>query len=169
MILYACWVNRLRNCGGRIENDQRKKKDRSNWSIHWGNDNFNFVLTMVFQWRWEKKVEGRGHGGGWVWQIRNASGMMLFFALPLLFFFPPSFPSCLSLSSLSFISIKDYYYYFCVCVFFAISWAASAAYGGSQARGLIGAVAAGPCQSHKNVGSELHLQPTPKLTAMPDP
>jgi len=32
-----------------------------------------------------------------------------------------------------------------------------AAYGGSQARGLIGAVAAGLCQSHSNSGSELHL------------
>ena len=43
------------------------------------------------------------------------------------------------------------------------------AYGDSQARGLIGAVAAGLCQSHSNVGSELRLQPIPQLTAMPDP
>ena len=56
----------------------------------------------------------------------------------------------------------------CVCVF-AISWAALAAYGGSQARGLIGAVSAGLRQSHSNVGSEPRLQPTPQLTAMPDP
>ena len=48
---------------------------------------------------------------------------------------------------------------------FAISWA----YGGSQARGLIGAVAAGLRQSHSNVGSEPRLQPTPQLTATPDP
>ena len=51
---------------------------------------------------------------------------------------------------------------------FAISWAAPAAYGGSQARGRIGAVATGLCQSHSNVGSELHLQRTPQLTATPD-
>ena len=44
--------------------------------------------------------------------------------------------------------------------------AAPIAYGGSQARGLIGAVVAGLCHSH---GSELHLQPKPQLTAMPDP
>ena len=43
------------------------------------------------------------------------------------------------------------------------------AYEGSHARGLIGAVAAGLCQRHSNVGSEPHLQPTPQLTAMPDP
>ena len=49
--------------------------------------------------------------------------------------------------------------------FFAISWATPAAYGGSQARGLIGAVAAGLHQSHSNAGSEPHLQPTPQLTA----
>ena len=52
--------------------------------------------------------------------------------------------------------------------FFAFSRAASVAYGGSQARGLIGAVAAGLHQSHNNAGSELRLQPTPQLTATPD-
>ena len=52
---------------------------------------------------------------------------------------------------------------------FVISWAAPAAYGGSQARGLIGAVASGLHQSHSNAGSELHLQPTPQLMAMLDP
>ena len=41
--------------------------------------------------------------------------------------------------------------------------------GGSQARGLIGAVATGLRQSHSNAGSEPHLQPTPQLTAMMDP
>ena len=43
------------------------------------------------------------------------------------------------------------------------------AYGGSQARDLIGAVAAGPCQSHSNMGSEPLLQPTPQLMVTPDP
>ena len=42
------------------------------------------------------------------------------------------------------------------------------AYGGSQARGRIGAVATGLRQSHSNVGSEPRLQPTPQLTATPD-
>ena len=56
--------------------------------------------------------------------------------------------------------------YFCL---FAISWAAPAAYGGSQARGRIGAVATGLHQSHSNAGSEPRLQPTPQLTATPDP
>ena len=41
--------------------------------------------------------------------------------------------------------------------------------GGSQARGLIGAVAASLRQSHSNSGSEPRLQPTPELTATPDP
>ena len=56
--------------------------------------------------------------------------------------------------------------FFCL---FAFSRAASAAHGGSQARGLIGAVAATLHQSHSNSGSELSLRPTPQLTAMPDP
>ena len=56
--------------------------------------------------------------------------------------------------------------FFCL---FAISWAAPAAYGGSQARGRIRATAAGLRHSHSNTGSEPHLHPTPQLTAMPDP
>ena len=43
------------------------------------------------------------------------------------------------------------------------------AYGCSQARGPIGAVAADLHHSHSNARSELRLQPTPQLTAMPDP
>ena len=54
-------------------------------------------------------------------------------------------------------------------LFFVFSRAAPEAYGGSQARGLIGAVAAGQCQGHNNVGSEPRLRPTPQLTAMLDP
>ena len=38
------------------------------------------------------------------------------------------------------------------------------AYGGSQARGPIEAVAAGLHHGHSNAGSEPHLQPTPQLT-----
>jgi len=41
--------------------------------------------------------------------------------------------------------------------FLVFSRAAPAAYGGSQARGLIGAVAAGLRQSHSNTGSKLRL------------
>ena len=52
---------------------------------------------------------------------------------------------------------------------FAFSRAAPAAYGDSQGRGLIGALASGLCQSHRNTRSEPRLQPTPQLTATPDP
>ena len=59
-----------------------------------------------------------------------------------------------------------------VCLFlfflFAFSRATPAAYGGSQTRGLIGAVATGLDHSHSNAGSEPCLQPTPQLMAMPD-
>ena len=55
--------------------------------------------------------------------------------------------------------------FFCL---FAISWAALTAYGGSQARGRIGAIAASLRQSHSNAGSEPGLRPTPQLTATPD-
>ena len=43
------------------------------------------------------------------------------------------------------------------------------AYGDSQARGQIGAVAAGLHHSYSNEGSKSHQQTTPQLMAMPDP
>ena len=52
---------------------------------------------------------------------------------------------------------------------FAFSGAAPKAYGGSQARGVIGAVDFSLRQSHSNAGSEPRLQPIPQLTATPDP
>ena len=48
---------------------------------------------------------------------------------------------------------------------FDISWAAPAASGGSQARGLIRAIAASLCYSHSDARSKPRLQPTPQLTA----
>ena len=52
---------------------------------------------------------------------------------------------------------------------FLLFRAVPSAYGSTQARGPIGAAAVGLCHSCCNVGSELHLQPTPQLTAMSDP
>ena len=70
-------------------------------------------------------------------------------------------------------SLQSFVFSVClfVCLFclFAISWAAPMAYGGSQARGRIGAIAASLRQSHSNVGSEPCLRPTPQLTATLDP
>ena len=57
------------------------------------------------------------------------------------------------------------FYFFCLMLFRA----ALVAYGGSQARGLIGAVATSLPQSHSNAGSKPRLQPTPVLTAILDP
>ena len=53
---------------------------------------------------------------------------------------------------------------FFVCFFRA----APAAYGGSQAKGQIRAVAAGLHHSHSNADSKPCLQPTPQLKATPD-
>ena len=55
---------------------------------------------------------------------------------------------------------------FCLFVFVFLSFrAVLMACGGSQARGLIGATAAGLRQSHSNANTP----PTPQLTATPDP
>jgi len=53
--------------------------------------------------------------------------------------------------------------------FFSFSRAVSAAYGGSQARGQIGAIGTGLHHSQSNMSSEPHLQPTPQLMATLDP
>ena len=53
----------------------------------------------------------------------------------------------------------------CVCVFLS---AVPTAHGSFQARGWIRAPFAGLYHSHINARSELHLRPTPQLTAMPD-
>ena len=51
----------------------------------------------------------------------------------------------------------------------ARSRTASVAYVGSQAKGPIGATAAGLHHRHSNARSEPRLRPTPQLTAMLDP
>ena len=56
---------------------------------------------------------------------------------------------------------------FCLSVF--LFRATPAAYGSSQARGPIGATAAGLSHIHSNAESEPHLRPTPQLMAMPNP
>ena len=53
--------------------------------------------------------------------------------------------------------------------FFGLFSATPVAYGDSQARGQIRAVAAGLYHSHSNMGCEPHLQLTLQLTAMSHP
>ena len=62
-----------------------------------------------------------------------------------------------------------YGFYSFFLFFFCIFRAELMAHGGSQARGLIAAVATGLHHSHSNAGSDQCLQPTPQLTATPDP
>ena len=68
-----------------------------------------------------------------------------------------------------FVARAVFFLIFLLFCLFAFSRAAPMAYGGSQARGLIGAAAASLHQSHSNSGSEPRLQPTPQVTATPDP
>ena len=63
----------------------------------------------------------------------------------------------------------EIYIVFLLSFFFVFSRFAPMAYGGSQARDPIGAVAASLHHSHSNLGSEPHLLPTPQLKATLDP
>ena len=56
-------------------------------------------------------------------------------------------------------------YLFIYCLFRAMPMA----YGGSQARGQIGAIADSLRQNHSHVRPEPRLRPAPQLTATPDP
>ena len=64
------------------------------------------------------------------------------------------------------VGLLDLFFFF---FFFLLFRATLMAYGGSQAWGWIGAIVAGLCHGHRNAESKPHLQPTPQLTAMPDP
>ena len=61
------------------------------------------------------------------------------------------------------VSLKPFFFFFCLFAF------SRAAHGGSQARGLIWAVAASLRQSHSNAGSKSRLRPTPQLRETLDP
>ena len=63
-------------------------------------------------------------------------------------------------------TIRSFAFFFFV---FCLFRAAPMTYGGSQARGSNRAIAASIHHSHSNATSELRLQPTPQLMAMPDP
>ena len=65
----------------------------------------------------------------------------------------------------TYIYIHTHYYIYIYSLFRATL----ATYGGSQARGRIGATAASLHHSHSNAGSKPHVQPTPQLMATPDP
>ena len=56
-----------------------------------------------------------------------------------------------------------------IIIIFVFSRATSAAHGGSQPRGLIGAIAAGLHHSHSNTRSEPRLWPALQLMATLDP
>ena len=64
---------------------------------------------------------------------------------------------------------KYYETHFCVLFFFFNFRAALVAYGSSQARGQIGAVASSLCHSHSKAGSERRLRPTPRQCQIPNP
>ena len=62
-------------------------------------------------------------------------------------------------------NVSFFFFFLVLCPFTATP----VAYGGSQARGLIGATAAGLHESHSNARSKPHEQPTPQLPATLDP
>ena len=71
-------------------------------------------------------------------------------------------------SNLSCSKLDSFFFFSFFFSFFCIFRAAPAAYGASQARGWIRAVAAGLHHSHSNAGSKPHLRPIQQLTAKPD-
>ena len=66
-------------------------------------------------------------------------------------------------------NLSQLFLFFFFFFVFCLLGAAPTAHGSSQARGCIGAVAAGLHHSHSNAGSEPHLRPAPQLKEMLDP
>ena len=75
-----------------------------------------------------------------------------------------SFWTCLSFYLKEAQSDHGFFFFFVFCLFRA----APTAYGGSHARGLMGATAASLRHSHSNARSKLHLRPTPQFMATTD-
>ena len=65
------------------------------------------------------------------------------------------------------LAVFFFFFFFLFFLPFYLFRVAPMAYGSSQARGWIGATDASLHHSHSNIGSKLHLQPTPQLMAMP--
>ena len=107
---------------------------------------FIFAFISVALGYWPKKI--------FVWlMLENASPM----------FSSRSFMvSCLMFKSLSHLE----YLFIYLFVYFRTM---GVAYGSSQARGWIGAAAAGHSHSHRNTRSEPQLWPTSQVTTTPDP
>ena len=96
-----------------------------------------------------------------------ASMVTLFIAAVTLAIGHSGFPSDLFLKGMALKSGHLFLFLFFVCLPFP--GLLPSACGGSQARGRIGAVAAGLHLSHSHTRPEPRLRPTPQLTATPDP
>ena len=106
-----------------------------------------------------------------VWPFKKTSALLLKAVASFFMVFITSFLNQVSVRlqrSGSFFLLLQGKYVMIFCLF-AFSRTIPIVYGGSQARGLIGARAAGLHHSHSNVGSKPRLQPTPQLMAMLDP
>ena len=116
-----------------------------------------YVFCFVsFQPRQHRILHLQPHSG-------NSSSMYMLISNSYFIPSPPLSPLVTtSLFSLSVSLISEHSFFFFLR-------AAPGACGGSQARDRIAAVAAGLHHSHGHSRSELHLQPTPQLTAMLDP
>ena len=103
-------------------------------------------------------------------QVKKIGIFIVLFALVYFLVWPygkcHSLPDVVSFQFYCVYIEKKYIYTY---IFFVLSRAAPAAYGCSQARGLIGALATGLHQNHSDMGSEPHLRSTPELTETPDP
>ena len=106
-------------------------------------------------WKWSKKSFYLYLKSEMIWKIS-------YIILPYIYL-APSLGMALFMTSICYLS--SFFFFFVFCLFRATP----TAYGGSQARGLIGAVATGLHHNHSHAGSEPCLWLTPQLTATPDP
>ena len=125
------------------------------WSLSEIDAPLPWSLSLSVYWTW--LLPGAGAAEGEVEQHRRGRPsrvITIYFSEPLL----GSYPFCQPLFSTN---LPHFF-------FFSFK-AALTAYGSSQARGWIGAVAVCLYHSHSSAGSDPRLRPIPQLTARPDP
>ena len=135
-------------------------ESRGHQSKSWRNDREKLRIIGTIPWFYPRVVV--------VYALGHNQGLPE--VIPALFGWgPPTLPGYNWLFQLSLSCHWQGLLLLLLLLFLSFSGAAPTAYGISQARVLIGAVAAGLHQSHSNAGSKPRLWPTPQFMAMPDP
>ena len=113
-------------------------------------------------------IKSMGGGGNPFTKNMYKNHHVVYFNCPTIFFVNYTSIYLRGEEQIKKIKLSMSFFWILFFVFCFLGGGKPAAYGDSQARGLIGAVAACLHPRHSNARSKPHMQPTPQLTAMLD-